>query len=99
MKIRNSKATDVNEKLGLLEYGAYTVDRVGQNFKTALSGVFGGLVVSTYLGLSEAAYLTYTSIAFVLSFWDIFNDILVGNVIDRRRKSHPRWGRFKPMLL
>ena len=76
MKIRNSKATDVNEKLGLLEYGAYTVDRVGQNFKTALSGVFGGLVVSTYLGLSESAYLTYTSIAFVLSFWDIFAKVL-----------------------
>lgn len=99
MKIRNSRATDVNEKLDLLEYGAYTVDKVGQNFKSALSGVFGGLVVSTYLGLSETAYLTYTSITFILSFWDIFNDILVGNVIDRRRKSHPRWGRFKPMLL
>lgn len=99
MKIRNSRATDVNEKLGLLEYGAFTVDRVGQNLKSALSGVFGGLVVSTYLGLSESAYLTYTSIAFVLSFWDIFNDILVGNVIDRRRKNHPRWGRFKPVLL
>ncbi len=99
MKIRNSKATDVNEKLGLLEYGAYTADKVGQNLKSALSGVFGGLVVSTYLGLSESAYLTYTSIAFVLSFWDIFNDVLVGNVIDRRRKNHPRWGRFKPILL
>ena len=99
MKIRNSKATDVNEKLGLFEYGAYTADKVGQNLKSALSGVFGGLVVSTYLGLSESAYLTYTSIAFVLSFWDIFNDVLVGNVIDRRRKNHPRWGRFKPILL
>ncbi len=99
MRIKNSKATDVKEKLGLLEYGAYTVDRVGQNLKSALSGVFGGLVVSTYLGLSESAYLTYTSIAFVLSFWDIFNDILVGNVIDRRRKNHPRWGRFKGVLL
>lgn len=99
MKIKNFKATDVNEKLGLLEYGAYTVDRVGQNLKSALSGVFGGLVVSTYLGLSESAYLTYTSIAFALSFWDIFNDILVGNVMDRRQKSHPRWGRFKGVLL
>lgn len=99
MRIRNSKATDVKEKLGLLEYGAYTVDKVGQNLKSALSGVFGGLVVSTYLGLSESAYLTYTSIAFVLSFWDIFNDILVGNVIDRRQKNHPRWGRFKGVLL
>lgn len=99
MKIRNSKATDVNEKLGLFEYGAYTADKVGQNLKSALSGVFGGLVVSTYLGLSESAYLTYTSITFILSFWDIFNDVLVGNVIDRRRKNHPRWGRFKPILL
>lgn len=99
MKIKNSTATDVKEKLGLLEYSAYTVDKVGQNFKSALSGVFGGLVISTYLGLSESAYLTYTSIAFVLSFWDIFNDILVGNVIDRARKNHPRWGRFKPVLL
>lgn len=99
MKIKNFKATDVREKLGLLEYSAYTVDKVGQNLKSALSGVFGGLVISTYLGLSESAYLTYTSIAFVLSFWDIFNDILVGNVIDRRQKNHPRWGRFKPVLL
>lgn len=99
MKIRNSKATDVKEKLGLLEYSAYTVDKVGQNLKSAVSGVFGGLVISTYLGLSEKAYLVYTSIAFVLSFWDIFNDIIVGNVIDRTKKSHPRWGRFKPVLL
>lgn len=99
MKIKNSTATDVKERLGFLEYAAYTTDKVGQNFKSALSGVFGGLVVSTYLGLSESAYLTYTSIAFVLSFWDIFNDILVGNVIDRAKKNHPRWGRFKPVLL
>ena len=68
MKIR---ATNVREKLRFVEYAAFSVDKVGQNLKSALSGVFGGLVVSTYLGLSDEAYLTYTSIAFVLSFWDI----------------------------
>ncbi len=99
MKIRNSTATNVREKLRLIEYGAYTTERVFSNFKSAFSGMLGGFVVSTYLGLSEEAYLTYTSIVFVLSFWDIFNDILVGNIIDRRKKSHPKWGRFKPVLL
>ncbi len=99
MKIKNAKATDVWEKLSFLEYGAYTTDKVFANFKSAVSGMLGGFVVSTYLGLSKEAYLTYTSIAFVLSFWDIFNDVLVGNIIDRRKKSHPYWGRFKPILL
>ncbi len=99
LKIHNSKATDVRERLSLLEYGAYTTDRVFANFKSAVSGFLGGFVVSTYLGLSDQAYLTYTSIAFVLSFWDIFNDVLVGNIIDRRKKAHPRWGRFKPIIL
>ncbi len=99
MKIKNAKATDVRQKLTLTEYAAYTGDKLFSNFKTAVSGMLGGFVVSTYLGLSDEAYLTYTSIAFVLSFWDIFNDVLVGNIIDRRKKSHPRWGRFKPFLL
>lgn len=85
MKIKNSKATDVWEKLTLLEYSAYTTDKLFSNFKSAISGMLGGFVVSTYLGLSDEAYLTYTSIAFVLSFWDIFNDVLVGNIIDRRK--------------
>ncbi len=99
MKIKNSKATDVREKLRLIEYAAYTTDKLFSNFKSAVSGMLGGFVVSTYLGLSDEAYLTYTTIAFFLSFWDIFNDVLVGNIIDRRKKSHPRWGRFKPLLL
>ncbi len=93
------KATDVRERLRFIEYAAFSVDKVGQNLKSALSGVFGGLVVSTYLGLSDEAYLTYTSIAFILSFWDIFNDVIVGNVIDRLRISHSLLGRFKPILL
>lgn len=99
MRIKNSKATDVWEKLTLIEYASHTTDKLFSNFKSAVSGMLGGFVVSTYLGLSNEAYLTYTSIAFVLSFWDIFNDVLVGNIIDRRKKSHPRWGRFKPILL
>ncbi len=99
MKISNAKATNVWEKLTFKEYAGYTTDRVFSNFKSAVSGVLGGFVISTYLGLSNKAYLTYTSIAFVLSFWDIFNDVLVGNIIDRRKKSHPKWGRFKPILL
>lgn len=99
MKIRNAKVTNVSEKLTALEYTAFTADKVFGNFKSAVSGMLGGFFVSTYLGLSDRAYLTYTSIAFALSFWDIFNDVLVGNIIDRRKKSHPRWGRFKPFLL
>ncbi len=99
MKIKNNKATDVWEKLTLTEYAAYTSDKLFSNFKSAVQGMLGGFVVSTYLGLSNEAYLTYTSIAFALSFWDIFNDVLVGNIIDRRKKSHPKWGRFKPLLL
>ncbi|MBP3330303.1 MAG: MFS transporter [Clostridia bacterium] len=99
MKLRNSRATDVREKLTLVEYAAFSIDKVGQNLKSALTGTFGGLVVSTYLGLSDQAYLTYTTIVFILSFWDIFNDVLVGNIIDRRKKSDARWGRFKPILL
>ncbi len=99
MKIRNSKTTDVREKLTALEYTAYTTDKLFSNFKSAIFGTFGGFFISTYLGLSDKAYLTYTSITFVLSFWDIFNDVLVGNIIDRRKKSHKIWGRFKPFLL
>ncbi len=99
MKIRNNKATDVREKLTVLEYSAFTTDKLFSNFKSAITGTFGGFFISTYLGLSDKAYLTYTSIAFILSFWDIFNDVLVGNIIDRRKKSHPKWGRFKPFLL
>lgn len=99
MKLRNSKATEVREKLTLVEYAAFSVDRVGQNLKTALTSTVGGLFVSTYLGLSKEAYITYTTIVLVLSFWDIFNDVLVGNLVDRRRKSDKRWGRFKPILL
>ncbi len=99
MKIKNSKVTDVWQKLTALEYAAYTTDKLFSNFKSAVYNVLGGLVISTYIGLSKEAYLTYTTIAFFLSFWDIFNDILVGNIIDRRKKSHPVWGRFKLLLL
>ncbi len=99
MIIKNSRATDVWEKLRPIEYAAYSADKLFSNFKSAVSGMLGGFVVSTYLGLSDKAYLTYTTITFFLSFWDIFNDVLVGNIIDRRKKSHPRWGRFKPVLL
>ncbi len=99
MKIKNAQATNVREKLTLLEYTAFTSDKLFSNFKSAIVGTFGGFFISTYLGLSDKAYLTYTSIAFILSFWDIFNDIIVGNIIDRRKKSHPIWGRFKPFLL
>ncbi len=99
MVIKNSEVTDVREKLTPLEYIAYTSDKLFSNFKVAITSTFGGFFISTYLGLSDKAYLTYTSIVFILSFWDIFNDVLVGNIIDRRKKSHPKWGRFKPFLL
>ena len=98
-KIRNSRATDVNEKLTLREYAAYSSSTAVSRVGSAMSGFFGGLVASTFLGLSETAFATYSTIIFVLGFWDIANDVIVASFLDKNRKSFGRWGRFKPWLM
>jgi hypothetical protein len=50
--IKNSRATDVNEKLTLREYAAYSSSTAVSRIGSAMSGFFGGLVASTFLGLS-----------------------------------------------
>ena len=64
-----------------------------------MSGFFGGLVASTFLGLSETAFATYSTIIFILGFWDIANDVIVASFLDKSRRSFGRWGRFKPWLM
>ena len=98
-KIRNSRATDVNEKLTLREYTAYSASSAMSRIGSAMSGFFGGLVASTFLGLSEGAFATYSTIVFILGFWDIANDVIVSSFLDKNRRSFGRWGRFKPWLM
>lgn len=98
-KIRNSHATDINEKLTLREYAAYSSSSAVSRIGSAMSGFFGGLVASTFLGLSETAFATYSTIVFILGFWDIANDIIVASFLDKSRRSFGRWGRFKPWLM
>ena len=98
-KIRNAIAVNVNEKMTLQEYASFAsataVSRVG----SAMSGFFGGLVASTFMGLSESAFATYSTIIFVLGFWDIANDVIVASFLDKNRRTFGSWGRFKPWLL
>lgn len=98
-RIRNSIATDVNEKLTLREYAAYSSSSAVSRVGSAMSGFFGGLVASTFLGLSESAFATYSTIIFVLGFWDIANDVIVASFLDRSRRTFGRLGRFKPWLM
>ncbi len=98
-KIRNSRATDVNEKLTLREYAAYSSSAAVSKIGSAMSGFFGGLVASTFLGLSETAFATYSTIVFILGFWDIANDVIVASFLDKNRRTFGRWGRFKPWLM
>ena len=100
MKIlKNSRATDVNEKLTPREYIAYSSSTAVSRIGTAMSGFFGGLVASTFLGLSESAFATYSTIIFILGFWDIANDVIVASFLDKNRKTFGKWGRFKPWLM
>ena len=98
-KIKNSRATDVNEKLSLKEYLAFGSSTAISKVSTAMSGFFGGLVASTFLGLSEQAFATYSTIIFFLGFWDIANDVIVSGFLDKNRKTFGSWGRFKPWLM
>lgn len=98
-KIKNSLATDVNERLTLREYVAYSSSSAVSRIGSAMSGFFGGLVASTFLGLSKEAFATYSTIIFCLGFWDIANDIIVSSFLDKSRKSFGSWGRFKPWLM
>lgn len=96
---KNSTATDVNEKLTIREYTAYSASSAMSRIGGAMSGFFGGLVASTFLGLSEGAFATYSTIVFILGFWDIANDVIVSSFLDKNRRSFGRWGRFKPWLM
>lgn len=98
-KIKNSRATVVGEKLTLREYAAYSSSTAVSKIGGAMSGFFGGLVASTFLGLSEGAFATYSTIVFILGFWDIANDIIVASFLDKNRRTFGRWGRFKPWLM
>ena len=97
--IKNAVATDVNEKLTIREYTAYSASSAMSRIGSAMSGFFGGLVASTFLGLSEGAFATYSTIVFILGFWDIANDVIVSSFLDKSRRSFGRWGRFKPWLM
>lgn len=97
-KIKNSIATDVNEKLTLREYAAYASSSAVSRVGGAMNGFFGGLVASTFLGLSESAFATYSTIIFFLGFWDIANDVIVSSFLDKSRRTFGSWGRFKPWL-
>lgn len=98
-RIKNTLATDVNEKLTLREYAAFGTSTAVSKAATAMSGFFGGLVASTYMGLSKEAFATYSTIIFILGFWDIANDVIVSSFLDKSRKTFGSWGRFKPWLM
>ncbi len=98
-RIKNNLATNVNEKITLKEYVAFSSSTAVSKVGTAMNGFFGGLVASTFLGLSESAFATYSTIVFFLGFWDIANDIIVSSFLDKNRKTYGKWGRFKPCLM
>lgn len=98
-RLKNTLATDVNEKVTLKEYAAYSSSTAVSRAASAMNGYFGGLVASTFLGLSESAFTAYTTIVFILGFWDIANDVIVASFLDKRRKTFGRWGRFKPWIM
>lgn len=98
-KIKNNIATDVNEKVTMKEYVAYGSSTAVSRVYSAMSGFFGALVASTYLGLSEKAFAIYSTCIFILGFWDIANDIIVSSFLDVSRKTFGSWGRFKPWLM
>lgn len=98
-KIKNNLATNVNEKITLKEYAAFGSSTAVSKAAAALSGTLGGLVASTYMGLSDEAFAIYSTIIFILGFWDIANDIIVSSFLDKTRKTFGSWGRFKPWLM
>ena len=76
-RIKNNLATDVNEKITKREYIAFGSSTAVSKAATALSGALGGLVASTYMGLSDKSFEIYSTIIFILGFWDIANDVIV----------------------
>ena len=99
IRIKNNLATNVNEKITRKEYAAFGSSTAVSKAATALSGALGGLVASTYMGLSDSAFATYSTIIFILGFWDIANDVIVSSFLDKTRKTFGNWGRFKPWLM
>ena len=98
-KIKNSIATDVNEKLTLREYAAYSASSAVSRVGRAMNGFFGALVASTFLGLSEKGFAAYSTCIFILGFWDIANDVIVSSFLDKSRRTFGSWGRFKPWIM
>ena len=96
---KNSLATDVNEKISVKEYVAYGSNTAVSRVYSAMAGFFGPLVASTYLGLSDKAFALYSTLIFILGFWDIANDVIVASFLDKSRKSFGSWGRFKPWIM
>ena len=99
LKIKNNIASDVNENITRKEYIAYGTSTAVSRVYGAMSGFFGDLVASTYLGLSEKAFAIYSTCIFILGFWDIANDFIVSTFLDVSRKTFGSWGRFKPWLM
>ncbi|MEE1066681.1 MAG: MFS transporter [Acutalibacteraceae bacterium] len=98
-RIKNTLATDVNEKITKREYIAFGSSTAVSKAATALSGTLGGLVASTYMGLSDESFKIYSTIIFILGFWDIANDVIVSSFLDKTRKTYGNWGRFKPWIM
>lgn len=98
-KIRNAIAVNVNEKMTLQEYASFASSTAVSRVGSAMNGFFGGLVASTFMGLSESAFATYSTIIFILGFWDIANDVIVASFLDKSRRTFGSWGRFKPWLI
>lgn len=86
---------DEHRYLSKQEYIATATNAAGGAFRNSFVANFGSLITSTFLGLTDENFVLVNTITFILSFWDIINDVLVADLIDRRTT---RWGKFKPYV-
>lgn len=77
------------------EYIATATNSVGTAFRNSFPANFGSLITAKFLGFTPSNYVLLASILLALSVWDIINDIMAGNIIDKRTT---RWGKFKPYI-